>query len=579
MYLTAIYKNYSSYAQFLPYLDKLAMGSISNYYIGFILPLDEGTTELNEDNLAPLRQYLQENPGKFKVKIPEGITSIEQGAFSESQGITQVTLRNPQTEIDSGIFKNCTDLEKVSLLDFHDQSELEFSIKELNPNSICVTLKVNLYASGQNYTLTPEKLVPISKLLSEQYPDKKIHLVISESQTNIVVSFECFSVSIFDETPWKNLVSVKLLDVTEIKRSAFENCAKLTFVTFSPKLHILGDSAFSGCSQLREVRLPANISRIERNTFSSCTALQYLALPSNLEYLESGFIFNCPNLQTIDVEDIHKIYKTDRYNRPGTLLRILLRSHHDCTFLHYSHGLQYRDSIVYHKIIMNLLKQNPFKDESEIDHTLLFLLSLMAPIIHIRGAQNFNNNIDFARNCFKILLSQGVSVDISDHNVDMGIKKNIFDTLLRADNTDIYLLIFPALRSLENFESLQEKSASLQSVLDSYKMTLIDDLDNRHQPFENNISCCLLYSDLLQFLSINDLIKLKCLKKPVSPLNPISLNSCASLCFSPQQKDTAAEKGMSPNDDNSSSAKDAAEKRNLLAEAAEKRMIGKNNRS
>ena len=53
----------------------IVLSDINNNQKVFTLSLDKKTTELNEENLAPLKQYLQKNPGKFKVEIPEGIAS------------------------------------------------------------------------------------------------------------------------------------------------------------------------------------------------------------------------------------------------------------------------------------------------------------------------------------------------------------------------------------------------------------------------------------------------------------------------------------------------------------------------
>ena len=190
------------------------------------IPLDKEKLELNEENLVPLKKYLQQNPGKFKVKIPEGITSIGYSAFYGCTSLRTVTLPGSIKIIGNSAFDNCFSLETVNI------PEGATSIGE-SAFACCFSLEtVNI----------PDNITIISNW----------------------AFYSCTS-----------LKTVTLPEgTTIIGNSAFARCTSLTKVNIPDNVTIIGDSAFADCSSLTTVNIPDNVTSIGQRAFAHCSSLE-----------------------------------------------------------------------------------------------------------------------------------------------------------------------------------------------------------------------------------------------------------------------------------------------------------------
>lgn len=86
----------------------------------------------------------------------------------------------------------------------------------------------------------------------------------------------------------KNLTSVNLPLITEIKRYSFEECSALVNASFA-ELTTLGEYAFNYCENLTNLYAP-NVTKIELSCFKSCKKLEYANFPL-VTYL-GGYAFD-----------------------------------------------------------------------------------------------------------------------------------------------------------------------------------------------------------------------------------------------------------------------------------------------
>lgn len=89
--------------------------------------------------------------------------------------------------------------------------------------------------------------------------------------------------------------------VTEIKKCAFQKCSKLTGVSFSSGIKVIGPYAFNGTA-ITQLSLPNTVEVIDEYAFASCEKLYAIKFPySSLETIGASAFYNCTNLTSINI--------------------------------------------------------------------------------------------------------------------------------------------------------------------------------------------------------------------------------------------------------------------------------------
>lgn len=212
--------------------------------------------------------------------------------------------------IDSGAFKNCSDLKSIVL-----PESLQWVA--LNAFQGCSNLDW-VGIKRQNQYFTSKDGVLMSK-------DETELLIYPEGKT--AGSYEIpSSVTTIGYSAFEGNIHLEVMDipstVTEIKSGAFENCSGLSQInlpnsiseidegTFSgctslKQINIpnsvmtIGDFAFQGCEGLKSITLPNTLQSIKYYSFYNCTALEHFTIPSSIKYLDSNIFTGCSSLSSI----------------------------------------------------------------------------------------------------------------------------------------------------------------------------------------------------------------------------------------------------------------------------------------
>lgn len=188
-------------------------------------------------------------------RIPNSVTHIENGAFSNCINLTSIIIPNSVTSIGDKAFLDCTNLIDITL-----------------PNNI-TAIADNMFQNCMKLTtiLLPNEITSIGK--------------------------GAFSGCI-------NLSNITIPDkVTAIADNTFHNCPQLTDFTISNTIISIGNSAFSGCTGLTSITIPGNIVNMGSNVFSDCinlTTANYNAVNCSMTGY-SGIFPNCNNLNEINI--------------------------------------------------------------------------------------------------------------------------------------------------------------------------------------------------------------------------------------------------------------------------------------
>ena len=157
--------------------------------------------------------------------IPDGVTSISNGAFRNCNWITSLTLPNGFTKIDENSFRRCYGLISVSL-----------------PNSLTTIDKYAFADCGALTSIT----IPSSVTTIGEY------------------ALRCTGLS-----------SVVIPNgVTTINEYTFSDCYALTSLSIPESVTTIKGNAFNGCSKLENLIIPSKVEYIYQQAFANCGNLK-----------------------------------------------------------------------------------------------------------------------------------------------------------------------------------------------------------------------------------------------------------------------------------------------------------------
>ena len=159
------------------------------------------------------------------VIIPEGVTSIEFGAFYGCDSLKSITIPESVTSIGSGAFHFCSSLTSVTL---------------------------------------PDGVTSIEDMAFSN----------CRSLTSITIPEGVTSIGSKAFESCRSLASITLpKGVTSIGREAFNWCRSLASITLPEGVTTIGDRAFNDCSSLTSIMLPAGVTSIGEGAFCGCIGL------------------------------------------------------------------------------------------------------------------------------------------------------------------------------------------------------------------------------------------------------------------------------------------------------------------
>ncbi len=226
-------------------------------------------------SLTELILYPQGRGGSYS--IPEGVTSIGDGAFESCGDLTGVSIPDSIRSIGYWAFFGCSALEQVTL-----------------PDGVTA---IGGFAFGYCSKLTSISIpAGVESVGSHAFSDcrKLTDVTIPDSVTSI-------GGGAFDDTPWQAaqgefvVVNGTLLKyrgrssevtipagVTSIASAAFYSCSSLRSVTIPSDVTSIGDQAFSHCGNLTDVTMEEGVTSIGLWAFSDCGALAHVTIPSSV---------------------------------------------------------------------------------------------------------------------------------------------------------------------------------------------------------------------------------------------------------------------------------------------------------
>lgn len=208
--------------------------------------------------------------------IPEGVTSIGNGAFQNCIGLTSISISDSVTNIGASAFAGCTGLSSVTIPD---------NVITMGGSAFsgCIGLKNAIIGNGI-ITVGNFAFNGCSELIS---------VTIGNGVWNI------------DDHAFRdctNLISVSIGNcVTRIGNYAFNNCFSLSSIVIPDSVTSIGEYAFEYCIKLKKLTLGNGLIRIGENAFSLCYGLTTITVPNSVTDIQGGAFYGCNALGSVTI--------------------------------------------------------------------------------------------------------------------------------------------------------------------------------------------------------------------------------------------------------------------------------------
>lgn len=223
-----------------------------------------------------------------------GLTSIRGSSFSGCTGLASISIPANVTIIGQAAFKNCTNLENLTICD--GTTNLTLTYQQLYQSSS---------KPGQSlFNDCPLKTLYIGRDL--QYQDTN-----ELGSTSLLYSFRnstIRSITFGRVMATANLgfatnnVSTLLIP-GNIKTYNCTGLIKLTSVTIENGVESIGDYAFANCTGLTAVTIPGSVNDIGIQAFQDCRALTSLSIPASVTTIGLAAFDGCTGVRTLTIED------------------------------------------------------------------------------------------------------------------------------------------------------------------------------------------------------------------------------------------------------------------------------------
>lgn len=235
------------------------------------------------------------------MAIPDDVTIIGNGAFSECSGLTHVTIPDSVTSIGENAFIGCSGLISVTIPD---------SVTSIGSGAFvyCKKLKNVIIPVGVTsieddtfngcYSLE-EITIPewVRNIGHDAFYgcDRLKGMILPSSMTNIGFRAFCYC---------RDLTHITIPNgVTSIKWETFNGCSGLTSVTIPNSVTSIGENAFRGCTGLTSVLIPNCVTNIEISAFRNCNGLTSIVIPDKVTSIGDEAFYGCRSLKRVILAD------------------------------------------------------------------------------------------------------------------------------------------------------------------------------------------------------------------------------------------------------------------------------------
>ncbi len=242
-------------------------------------------------------QYV--NPVLTEYTIPASVTEIASGAFDGCTELETVYIasRSSALAVQEGAFDEC---EKLSLVaGYADSTAMGSVIKASGVTRAHITAGTIASYAFDGCTSLTSVTIPDSVTSIGSYAFSGC-----DSLTSVTIGDGVTSIGIGAFSDCTSLTSIIIPDsVTSIGGSAFAGCTSLTSVTIPDSVTSIGSYAFSGCDSLTSITIPDGVTSIGGYAFYSCDSLTSVAIGNGVTSIGDDTFSRCTSLTSVTIPD------------------------------------------------------------------------------------------------------------------------------------------------------------------------------------------------------------------------------------------------------------------------------------
>ena len=235
------------------------------------------------------------------ITVPDSVTTIGQGAFGVCSYLNSVTIGNSVTSIGSLAFYNCSSLTSVTI--GNSVTSIGSSAFSGCSSLTSIVIPDGVTSIGNNafYGCSSLTSVTIGNGVTSigSYAFRGCSSLTSitipfvgatkdgASNTHFGYIFGASDYSYNDDYVPTSLKTVVITGGSSIDGDAFRDCNGITSVTIGNSVVSIGERAFSGCSSLTSITIPDSVTSIGNYAFFNCSSLTNIGVDANNQNYKS----------------------------------------------------------------------------------------------------------------------------------------------------------------------------------------------------------------------------------------------------------------------------------------------------
>lgn len=270
----------------------------------------------NKD-MTKILAYPQAKSGSYD--IPNSITTIGRGSFSNSHKLTSITIPNSVTKIEyAAFYRSAITLIAIpnSVISMEGRSFDSCPLNSVTIGNSITTIEEqtftntkianiiipdNVTSIGDNVFQNCNELTSIS-LGNGLTSIGNFAFAQCSKLNSIVIPDNVTSIGVFAFQACIGLKSADLGDgLTSIPLALFSNCSALTNVVIPISVTSIGSTSFSDCSGLTTIDIPNSVVSIGSGSFVRCSKLTKVVIPNGVKSIESNVFSGCTGLESITI--------------------------------------------------------------------------------------------------------------------------------------------------------------------------------------------------------------------------------------------------------------------------------------